>query len=191
MKLLVLLEPLDIHSRHLIGSDLGFENSVFVWPGEDDLKLPCDEGLSAHGLDGLYNKVIMMSNNNPFVHFWNWTFAGAYAPAQSLRVNPCVPTCQIWQKSSSNVNCAAHRQDRTMWLMSKSRASTFLLNNFVIGQTFLDHNFKLNKNKGTNFYFLQKIAIFAWESNQYYQTVTGTSPVISDSQNQDSTRKFI
>ena len=68
MKLLVLLEPLDIDSR-LIDFDLGFENSVSLWPGEDDLRLPFDEGLSADGLDDLYNKVLMMSNNNPFVHF--------------------------------------------------------------------------------------------------------------------------
>ena len=64
MKLLVPLEPLDIDSR-IIDSDLGFEKNVFVWLGEDVL----DILKNFDGLDDLYNKVLMMSNGNPFVHF--------------------------------------------------------------------------------------------------------------------------
>ena len=60
-----------------------------------------------------------------------------YSAILSSSFNSCVPTCQIWQKTSSNVNCNTHSQDRIMWLMWKGRAWTFLFKKVIILQTFL------------------------------------------------------
>ena len=62
-------------------------------------------------------------------------------------LTPAFPFAKFGKKLSTKVNYKAHREDRNMWLVSKGRASIFLLTWTSIIQLLFDHKWQLTKSK--------------------------------------------